>query len=196
MKDNNPAKFTIAATMVLTLWVIMGALGPLVYFGNVTPIWNDESVVHLHSFLALRTFAFVLIGVAFAAIAGSALWWRISFRRFVLSALSGSVVIGVSVLLFVPEWSPMHILYGELPSTNYREGFRPGDFLRLKPGMSKAQVENAIGFGDVSFYAGAPTRESTTWMYSGPGGENHWRYWLRFTDDGILEKLDVEYWWD
>ena len=196
IRDNKPVRLTIAVVSVALLWLIVGSLGPLVYWTKLTPVWNEESVVHLRSFLALRTIAFAAVGLAVVYLACCALIKNLRFRTFLVSTGLCAFLMTTSILFFIPEWSPIHILYREFPSTNYRDGFSPRQFLRLSLGMTKVQVEEAIGFGGVSFWAGAPTRESTTWMYSGPGGENHWRYWLRFNDDGILTERDVEYWWD
>lgn len=195
-RDNRALRISLAVALFLLLWGGVGALGPWVYWTDHMPIWNHEAVRDLHSFLTLRRLSFIISGGCLATAVWVAIRRGVSFRRYISLTGIVSLVANLCVLLFFPEASPLHLLYREFPMTNYAKGFKPTDFLSISVGMTKADVEQKIGFGGVSFWAGAPTRESSTWMYSGPGGENHWRYWLRFDDQGKITKVDVEYWWD
>ncbi|GEM_PF-6758911 len=191
-----PFRLITGLLILLLFWFGLGIIGPLMYWSDFTLVWNKESVTDLRSFLLFRTVAFGVIGFTVLFIGSLCFWKRISTAAYLAYTSVFAMLSAVFMTFFIPEGSPVHIFYREVPSTRYVEGFHPRDFLSLHPGMTKERVAKQIGVGRDDIWFGGTPYESPTWVYSGPGSENHWRYWLHFDDDGILESIQVSYWWD
>lgn len=144
--------------------------------------------------LRLATYSLIVLGIA------------TFFLGFKTKTIGPSVRVAICVIfalvagglaqIVIPEISIAQLAYGELSEKEYKQGFRPSQFLQLYRGMSKEEVQTAIGFGDKNFFGNKPSPDYHVWMYSEPGTENYWRYAIYFDEDDKLEKLYVKYWFD
>ena len=126
--------------------------------------------------------------------------WRVRVTSFRHHCWIGLCSLPCLLLLAVgwPETSPLQVIYREVPSTEWKDGFCMGDFLLIEKGMSKRDVEACIGVGWKSYWWKVEGVEENWWCYSGVGAsENYWRCCVQF--DERTERVTgfrVYYWFD
>ena len=115
---------------------------------------------------------------------------------FILNLITAQVVAGV-VSAFYPQYSSI-ILFngGSLIQSEIAEGFSKDRFAELALGMSRQQVDQAIGLG-FPIYPHLPREEhylSNVWEY-GERRSAFWLYQVRFTNDRVC-KITMKFLWD